>query len=239
MAAAKRPHAEKPSRRILTENYRGRGAIPFLPGQATAVSAKYFHRMPAHTEKLTVAPSDALIVVDPQNDFLPGGTLAVADGNRIFEPINRIMPLFSHVVATRDWHPENHAYFDVHGGPWPFHCLAGTPGAEFSPLLETDGIELVMSKGMDPQTDGYSAFAGTDLADQLHRRGITRLFICGLATDYCVKMTAIEAKQHGFEAIVLTDAIAAVNVSPQDEANALSDMQGHGVHLASSDDLQP
>ena len=191
-----------------------------------------------HPEKLSVKPSDALVIVDPQNDFLPGGTLAVAGGNRIFEPINRIMPLFSHVLATRDWHPEDHAYFSVNGGPWPFHCLANTPGAEFSPLLKTDQIELVMSKGTDPQTDGYSAFAGTDLVDQLRQRGITRLFLCGLATDYCVKMTSIEAKHYGFEAIVLTDAIAAVNVKDEDETNALIDMQARGVKLASSYDLQ-
>lgn len=186
----------------------------------------------------TIEPTDALIVVDPQNDFLPGGSLAVAGGNRIFAPINRIMPLFSHVLATRDWHPEDHAYFQVNGGPWPFHCLADTPGAEFSPLLDTAPIELVMSKGTDPQTDGYSAFAGTDLAEQLRQRGIKRLFITGLATDYCVKMTSIEAKQNGFEAVVLTDAIAAVGVEPDDEARALRDMRERGVALATTADLR-
>lgn len=186
---------------------------------------------------LHVEPSDALVIVDPQNDFLPGGTLAVAEGNRIFEPINRIMPLFNHVLATRDWHPEDHSFFEVNGGIWPFHCIANTHGAEFSPLLQTGSIELVMSKGTDPDTDGYSAFAGTDLAVQLHNLEIKRLFICGLATDYCVKMTSIEAKHHGFEAVVLTDAIAAVKLRPQDEKNALSDMQGHGVRLATSDEL--
>ena len=190
-----------------------------------------------HTAQIKIEPDDALVIVDPQNDFLPGGPLGVAQGNRIFEPINRIMPLFSHVLATRDWHPEDHAYFEVNGGVWPFHCLADTEGAEFSPLLKTDQIELVMSKGTDPQTDGYSAFAGTDMADQLRDRGITRLFLCGLATDYCVKMTSIEAKKYGFEAIVLTDAIAAVGVNPDDEANAFEDMRGHGVAFATSHDL--
>ena len=190
-----------------------------------------------HTAQIKIEPTDALVIVDPQNDFLPGGPLGVAEGNCIFEPINRIMPLFSHVLATRDWHPEDHAYFEVNGGVWPFHCLADTEGAEFSPLLNTEQIELVMSKGTDPQTDGYSAFAGTDMADQLRDRGITRLFLCGLATDYCVKMTSIEAKRYGFEAIVLTDAIAAVGVNPEDEANALRDMRGHGVAFATSDDL--
>ena len=186
----------------------------------------------------TIRPTDALVIVDPQNDFLPGGSLAVADGNRIFEPINRIMPLFSHVLATRDWHPEDHAYFQVNGGPWPFHCLADTEGAEFSPLLNTEPIELVMSKGTDPQTDGYSAFAGTDLTDQLRNRGIDRLFICGLATDYCVKMTSLEAKENGFEPVVLTDAIAAVGVEPHHEAEALETMRRSGVAMATSADLR-
>ncbi|GAC1358683.1 MAG: nicotinamidase [Vulcanimicrobiaceae bacterium] len=186
---------------------------------------------------LKIRPTDALVIVDPQLDFLPGGALAVADGNRIFEPINRLMPMFSHVLATRDWHPEDHAYFEVNGGIWPFHCIANTPGAEFSPLLQTERIEFVMSKGTDPNTDGYSAFAGTDMAQQLSNRGITRLFLCGLATDYCVKMTSLEAKDKGFEAIVLTDAIAAVNRNPEDEQRALADMQSHGVTLALSSDL--
>jgi nicotinamidase/pyrazinamidase len=190
------------------------------------------------TAQFTIEPDDALIVVDPQNDFLPGGTLAVAGGNRIFEPINGIMPLFSHVLATRDWHPPDHAYFQAQGGPWPFHCLADTPGAAFSPMLHTDAIELVTSKGTEPQTDGYSAFAGTDFAEQLRNRGIKRLFITGLATDYCVKMTAIEAVANGFETIVLTDAIAAVGVQAGDEERALRDMQAGGVTLASSADLR-
>lgn len=186
----------------------------------------------------TIGPHDALIIVDPQNDFLPGGSLPVAEGNRIFEPVNRLIPLFSHVHATRDWHPPDHAYFAAKGGPWPFHCLANSPGAEFSPLLHADAIHSVTSKGTDPQTDGYSAFAGTGLAAQLHERGIERLFITGLATDYCVKMTAIEAVANGFEAIVLTDAIAAVGLEAGDEERALRDMQANGVTLATSADLR-
>ncbi len=186
---------------------------------------------------ILIKPGDALIVVDPQNDFLPGGTLAVADGNRIFEPLNRIMSRFAHVVATRDWHPKDHAFFEEHGGIWPFHCLADTPGAEFSPLLDTAPIELVISKGTDRNTDGYSAFAGTDLADQLQRRGVRRLFICGLATDYCVKMTALEAMEQGFQTVVLTDAIAAVNLQPGDEDAALAEMRSRGVTLSESADI--
>jgi nicotinamidase/pyrazinamidase len=184
-----------------------------------------------------IESSDALIVVDPQNDFLPGGSLAVADGNRIFEPINRIMPHFKYVFATRDWHPPEHQHFAQYGGPWPYHCLQGTPGAEFSDQLASEYINEVVSKGMDPNTHGYSGFEGTDLAERLRELGIKRVFVCGLATDYCVRATAIEAAFNKFEVVVLTDAIAAVNVKPGDEEAALQAMRAHGVVLATSADL--
>jgi nicotinamidase/pyrazinamidase len=184
-----------------------------------------------------IESSDALIVVDPQNDFLPGGTLAVADGNRIFEPINRIMPLFSYVVATRDWHPRNHAYFQANGGPWPWHCLARTNGAQFSPRLAGEQIDDVISKGTDPKTDGYSGFAATDLAEKLRDRGITRVFVGGLATDYCVRATALDALDAGFRVVVLTDAIAAIDAKPGDEQRALEEMRARGAELADSAQL--
>ncbi|TAM74332.1 isochorismatase family protein [bacterium] len=186
----------------------------------------------------TIAAGDALIIVDPQNDFLPGGTLAVAEGNRIFAPINALSPRFARVYATRDWHPRTHAYFQDHGGPWPYHCLQDTPGAEFSPLLDHSAIDVVISKGTDPATDGYSGFAGTDLAARLHEDGVHRLFICGLATDYCVKATALEGVAHGFDVYVITDAIAAVNVAPGDEQAALEAMRRGGAHLIGSADLR-
>lgn len=184
-----------------------------------------------------IEPSDALIVVDPQNDFLPGGSLAVADGNRIFEPINRIMPHFTFVFATRDWHPPEHQHFAAYGGPWPYHCLQGTPGAEFSEQLAREHIDEVISKGQDPTTHGYSGFEGTDLAKRLNELSIKRVFVCGLATDYCVRATAVEAALNGFQVVVLTDAIAAVNVDPGDEERALDAMRAHGVVLATSADL--
>ncbi|MGH8163997.1 MAG: nicotinamidase, partial [Rhodanobacteraceae bacterium] len=185
-----------------------------------------------------IGPGDALIVVDPQNDFLPGGSLAVAGGDRIFAPINATIPLFAHVVATRDWHPPHHKFFAAHGGPWPHHCLQGTEGAVFSSALHADQIDAIISKGTDPSTDGYSGFAGTDLAGQLRAMGVTRVFICGLATDYCVKMTAIEAVQNGFAAVVLTDAIAAVNMDAGDEAAALREMERAGVEFCESGELR-
>lgn len=183
---------------------------------------------------ITITDDDALVVVDVQNDFLPGGALAVAQGDRIFEPLNALMPRFRRVYATRDWHPKNHAGFQAEGGPWPFHCLQNSPGAEFSPKLKTQHVDAVISKGIDPQTQGYSGFDGTDLAQQLHRDKVKRVFVAGLATDYCVRATAIEARQHGFDVVVLTDAIAAVNVKPDDERKALDDMKGAGVRLATS-----
>jgi nicotinamidase/pyrazinamidase len=186
---------------------------------------------------MDIADSDALIVVDVQNDFLPGGALAVADGNRVFEPINRIMPLFPYVVATRDWHPRVHPHFEEHGGPWPYHCIQHTPGAEFSPKLDLLHVDEVVSKGIHPHSDGYSGFDSTNLEERLRARDVRRVFVCGLATDYCVKATALEAVQHGFETIVLTDAIAAVNVKCTDEADALREMAQHGVRFATTEQL--
>ena len=189
------------------------------------------------TTSFAVRPTDALIVVDPQNDFLPGGALPVKDGNRIFDPINRLMPLFLNVFATRDWHTDDNSSFEAQGGPWPVHCVQNTKGAEFSPLFHAQKVTVLISKGSDPQSDGYSGFAGTDLAAQLKARHITRVFVCGLATDYCVKATAIQAKAEGFESVVLTDAIAGVNANEDDDANAIFEMQDAGVTLASTFDL--
>ncbi|MGH7736811.1 MAG: isochorismatase family protein [Candidatus Tyrphobacter sp.] len=178
--------------------------------------------------------TDALLVVDPQNDFLPGGSLAVPDGNRIFDPINRLMPLFSYVVGSRDWHPRHHAYFQAYGGPWPFHCIQGTAGAEFSPLLHADEVDEIVDKGTDPNTDGYSAFAGTMLARRLRERGIRRIFIAGLATDYCVKNTVLDAADAGFSTVVVTDAVAAIDLEPGDEARALHAMRERGAEFCDS-----
>lgn len=188
--------------------------------------------------QIEIRPDDALVVVDPQNDFLPGGSLPVAEGNRIFEPVNRIAPLFAFVVATRDWHPPDHRYFADRGGPWPYHCLQDTAGAEFSAELEIAHVHEIVSKGTDPHTDGYSGFAGTELAHMLRRRDVKRVFVCGLATDYCVKATAIEALEHGFETVVLADAIAAVKLRPEDEEQALEAMRQAGAHIVTSGEIR-
>ena len=186
---------------------------------------------------IRVIASDALIVVDPQNDFCPGGSLAVPQGDQIFSAVNAAIPKFRHVLATQDWHPPEHKYFQALGGPWPYHCLAGSPGAEFHPSLNAGAIQETVRKGTNPELDGYSGFAGTDLADRLRRRGVTRVFVCGLATDYCVKATAIEAILNGFETYVLTDAIRPVELQPGDGARALHAMQDAAVTLITTSDL--
>lgn len=186
---------------------------------------------------IRIGEQDALIVVDPQNDFCPGGSLAVSEGDEIFGAVNAAMGKFRHVLATQDWHPPDHAYFQAFGGPWPYHCLEGSPGAEFHPKLNAAGIQETVRKGTDRNLDGYSGFAGTDLAERLRGRGVRRVFICGLATDYCVKATAIEAVEHGFETYVLTDAIRPVEIEPGDGDRAIQAMEQAGAHLVRSDAL--
>jgi nicotinamidase-related amidase len=185
----------------------------------------------------TVTDRDALIVVDVQNDFLPGGNLAVAEGHRVLAPLNALIDRFSHVYATRDWHPRDHSSFAVAGGPWPPHCVQDTPGAAFSAGLRTATVEAVISKGVDPATEGYSGFDGTDLERRLRDAGITRVFIGGLATDYCVRATALDARRLGFAVVVVTDAVAAVNVKPDDERKALEEMRAEGCSLVHSAEL--
>jgi nicotinamidase/pyrazinamidase len=181
--------------------------------------------------------TDALIVVDPQNDFLPGGALAVADGLRIFPPINRIAPHFAHVFATRDWHPENHDSFAAQGGPWPVHCVAGSAGARFHPQLQVEHIDAIVDTGVAPDAPGYSGFEGTDLAERLQHVGAKRVFVCGVATDYCVKETVLGALDRGFQTFLLTDAIAAVDATPGDGAAAIDEMQRRGATTIASGDL--
>jgi nicotinamidase/pyrazinamidase len=180
---------------------------------------------------LTIAPDDALVIVDVQHDFLPGGALAVATGERIFAPINALAPRFPRVYATRDWHPADHSSYTQHGGPWPVHCVAETHGAAFDPRLQLDHVDVIVDKGTARETDGYSGFAATTLANDLRAHGVKRVFVCGLATDYCVKHTALDAQAAGFETIVIADASAAVNITPDDEANALDEVQASGVHV--------
>jgi nicotinamidase/pyrazinamidase len=186
---------------------------------------------------MKVSDTDALIVVDVQNDFCPGGALAVPEGDQVVPVINGLMPLFEHVLATQDFHPPGHSSFAEQGGPWPVHCVQGTPGAELHPSLDTGGLDEVVQKGIDLQTDGYSGFAGTDLADRLRRMGTNRVIVTGLATDYCVRATVIEAIEHGFEVAVVTDAIRAVDVQPGDGAKAVEEMRKSGATLVTAEQI--
>ena len=186
---------------------------------------------------VTVGPDDALIVVDVQHDFLPGGALAVSSGDRIFEAIDQLAPRFRRVYATRDWHPLDHSSFVEFGGPWPVHCVAGTRGAAFDARLDRQKVDAVIDKGIDRGTDGYSGFAATSLASDLRIHGVRRVFVCGLATDYCVKATALDAHAAGFTTFVIADASAAVNVRPDDEAGALDELRTAGVRVVQSEDI--
>jgi nicotinamidase/pyrazinamidase len=186
---------------------------------------------------MAVSENDALIVVDVQNDFCPGGALGVAGGHDVVEIINWMMPRFSHVLATQDFHPADHSSFKEQGGPWPVHCVQASKGAEFHPGLDTSKIDEVVQKGTEVDTDGYSGFAGTKLAERLRELGVERVFVAGLATDYCVRATTLEAIENGFEATVVTDAIRAVDADEGDGARALDEMAAAGATLITSDQL--
>ena len=181
-------------------------------------------------------PGDALIVVDVQNDFLPGGTLAVPRGDEVIAPLNAYLRRFEQrhlpVFVTRDWHPPRHCSFRDQGGPWPPHCIAGTPGAEFARGLRVPAGAHVVSKATAAQADAYSGFQGTDLAAQLRGLGVTRVVVGGLATDYCVRATVLDALAAGFGAVVLSDAVRAVELRPGDASQALADMKAQGAQIA-------
>jgi nicotinamidase/pyrazinamidase len=184
---------------------------------------------------ITPGRGDALLIVDVQRDFLPDGALAVPQGDAVIAVLNRYCAEFERqklpVIATRDWHPPDHVSFREFGGPWPAHCVADTAGAELPPSLRVPADSLVISKGTRPDAQGYSAFENTDLAELLHERGCRRLFIGGLATDYCVRATARDALREGFQVVVLEDAVRAVNLQPEDGARALAELVRHGARL--------
>ncbi|AJC72201.1 pyrazinamidase/nicotinamidase pxnc [Thermococcus guaymasensis DSM 11113] len=176
-------------------------------------------------------PEEALIVVDMQRDFMPGGALPVPEGDRIIPIVNECVRKFRErralIVATRDWHPENHISFKERGGPWPRHCVQNTPGAEFVVELPPDAV--IISKAADPDKEAYSGFEGTNLAEILKEKGVKRVYVCGVATEYCVRATALDAVKYGFETYLLKDAIKGIN--PEDEKKTLEELQRAGVKL--------
>ncbi|MGI8594387.1 MAG: nicotinamidase [Solirubrobacteraceae bacterium] len=174
---------------------------------------------------------DALIVVDVQNDFCPGGALAVEGGDEVVEIVNRMAREHALVVATRDWHPPDHGSFAERGGPWPVHCVQGTEGAELHPGVERENLDVVVDKGQDRTTEGYSGFEGTDLERLLRDRGVDRLHVVGLALDVCVKNTALDARRAGFDTVVHLDATRSVNVDPGDGDRADAELRAAGVEV--------
>lgn len=198
----------------------------------------------------------ALILVDLQNDFLPGGALAVREGDKVIPVVNRIQAQFPLVVATQDWHPANHGSFaathpgrkvfeqiDLNGLSqtlWPVHCVQNTPGAELAPGLKRDHIAKVFQKGTDPDIDSYSGFfdnghrRATGLGEWLKAKGVTDVYVCGLTTDYCVRFTALDAVGLGFKVYLIADACRGVNLKTNDVADALEGMSRAGVRLTSS-----
>ena len=179
-------------------------------------------------EKVELQAHDVLIVVDVQNDFLSGGSLAVPEGNAVIPVLNKYILHFQQhnlpVIASRDWHPDNHCSFIPQGGRWPPHCVAGSDGANFSAELKLPENVTIVSKATQLEKDVYSAFEDTGLAEFLHEKKVTRVFVGGLATDYCVLNTVKDAIKSGFEVVLLLDAIKAVNVELEDGEKAIQQM---------------
>ncbi len=174
---------------------------------------------------------DALIIVDVQNDFCAGGALEVKDGDAVIEPINRLSAKIPFVVATRDWHPPDHLSFAQQGGPWPVHCVRNSPGAQLRPELDVSRIEAVVDVGRAPEDEGYSGFERTELERLLRQHDVDRVHVAGLALDYCVKATALDAKQLGFDVVLHLDATRAVEVEPGDGERSLQELREAGVEV--------
>lgn len=191
--------------------------------------------------KISLTKKSALITVDVQNDFLPGGALAVQNGDMVIEPLNNYIELFNRkglpVFATRDWHPRNHVSFKERGGPWPPHCIQNTHGAEISEKLNLPPSVRIIDKAFSPDRDSYSGFQETVLDLELCKLGVKRLFIGGLATDYCVKATVLDSLELGFETVLLLDAVKGVDANPGDSENAIRTMILKGAIAATLEDL--
>jgi len=177
----------------------------------------------------------ALLVVDVQNDFCPGGTLAVPDGEKVVPVINSLLDRFSLVVASKDWHPDVSKHFEK----WPKHCIQNTVGAAFYPQLDVEKFDQVFLKGTSGEDDGYSAFEATnkDLDAYLKSRNVTDLYVCGLATDYCVLASALDAHQKGFNVIIIKDAVRGVNLVKGDVERAVEEMKHKGIVFVDSSEV--
>ena len=189
--------------------------------------------------RVKITPKDALILVDIQKDFLPGGALPVPEGDKVIKPANRYIELFTKVgapiFATRDWHPENHISFKENGGPWPKHCVQNTPGAQFANGLKLPPEVFIINKGDCPEFDAYSGFQGTLLKDLLRERGVKRIFVGGLATDYCVLNTVLGGLNLGFQVFWLKD--ASKGITSEGERKARDRMLSEGAVETVIEDL--
>jgi nicotinamidase/pyrazinamidase len=174
---------------------------------------------------------DGLIIVDAQNDFCPGGALPVPDGDAVVEPLNGLAEQCQFVVATRDWHPPDHASFKEQGGPWPVHCVRDTWGAQLHPQLKTSEIDAIVDAGRERDEEGYSGFEHTDLERLLREHGVDRVHIGGLALDYCVRATALDARRAGFEVVLHRGATRAINAEPGDDERTLDELRAAGVEV--------
>ena len=173
----------------------------------------------------------ALIVVDVQNDFCPGGALAVPDGDAVVEPANRLAAQSGFVIATRDWHPSDHESFAAQGGPWPVHCVAGSSGAELHAGIDRGLVDAVVDKGQARDREGYSGFEGTELERLLREHDVDAVDVVGLALDYCVRATALDARRAGFDVTVHRGATRAVEVHPGDGERAMEELRAAGVEV--------
>ena len=191
--------------------------------------------------RLNIGPNDALLVVDVQNDFCPGGNAAVEDGDAVARKMSDVALNFrsrdGRVFATQDWHPTTHKSFAENGGIWPAHCVRGTEGAGFHEELKLPVGASIIRKGQEAQTDAYSGFDGTTLEVHLERLGIRRVFVGGLSTEYAVQHTVYDALQKGYSAFVITDAVSAVNANPDDDQRALDSMLSSGAKPITTTEL--
>ena len=193
-------------------------------------------------DKLKINDKDAIIVVDVQNCFLPGGALGVEEGDEIIPVLNKLIPKFETKVFTRDWHPSDHCSFsddpEFKDKSWPPHCVRNTEGAEFGPDLKVPDDAIIISKADDPEKEAYSGFQDTELTDKLKERGVERVFIGGLATDFCVKFTTLHAIERGFETIVVRDAAKGIDNPEGSVQEALKEMEDAGAKVVTSDRIE-
>jgi len=189
--------------------------------------------------RVAMTDRSALLIVDVQRDFMPGGSLPVPNGDSVVGPLNALIERFESrglpIILTRDWHPRDHISFKERGGPWPPHCVAGTEGAEFHKDLRMPRDPIIISKATDRDKEAYSGFDGTDLNEVLRRRGVRRLFVGGVATEYCVRATVMDALSLGYEVLIMDEAIK--GISPEDEARAKEEMVRRGAIIVKLDEI--